>query len=46
MAAAIAILFLGIVGYAKASGCWNSDVPDYIYRQLVPQAKEVSHPGE
>ena len=46
MAAAIAVLFLGIVGYAKASGYWNGDVPDYIYRQLVPNANEVSHPVE
>ena len=45
MAAAIAVLFLGIVSYAKASGYWNSDIPDYIYRQLVPRANEISHPG-
>jgi len=46
MAAAIAVLFLGVVGYARASGYWNGDVPDYIYRQLVPRANDVSHPGE
>jgi polyferredoxin len=45
MAAAIAALFLGIVGFAKSAGYWNGDVPDYIYRQLVP-ANEVSHPSE
>jgi polyferredoxin len=44
MALAIAALFLGIVGYAKSSGYWNGDVPDYVYRQLVPQANEVTHP--
>ena len=36
MAAGIAVLFFGIIGYAKAAGYWNGDVPDYIYRQLVP----------
>ncbi|HYM78213.1 MAG TPA: 4Fe-4S binding protein [Candidatus Dormibacteraeota bacterium] len=46
MAAGIAVLFVGIVGFAKASGYWNGDVPDSIYRQLVPQANEVSHPAE
>ena len=46
MAAGIAVLFLGIVGYAKTSGYWNGDVPDYVYRQLVPQANEVTHPAE
>ncbi|MGB8063797.1 MAG: 4Fe-4S binding protein [Candidatus Sulfotelmatobacter sp.] len=46
MAAGIAVLFLGIVGYAKAAGYWNGNVPDYIYRQLVPQANVVEHPAE
>ena len=46
MAAGIAVLFFGIVGYAKTAGYWNGDVPDYIYRQLVPQANDVSHPTE
>ena len=45
MALGVAILFLGIVGYAKSAGYWNGDVPDSIYRQLVPHANEVEHPG-
>jgi polyferredoxin len=45
MALTIAILFLGIVGFAKSAGYWNGDVPDYVYRQLVPQADDVSHPA-
>jgi ferredoxin len=44
IAAAIAVLFFGIVGYAKTAGYWNGDVPDYVYHQLVPQADETSHP--
>ena len=46
MAAGIAVLFLGIVGYAKSAGYWNGSVPDYVYRQLVPQANAVEHPAE
>jgi polyferredoxin len=46
MAAAIAVLFFGIVGFAKTAGYWNSNVPDSIYRQLVPEADEVQHPAE
>lgn len=44
-AVGIAILLLGIVGYAKSAGYWNGDVPDYVYRQLVPHAGEADHPG-
>jgi polyferredoxin len=46
MAAGIALLFAGIVGYAKTAGYWNGDVPDYVYRQLVPHSNEVDHPAE
>src|SRR5215471_1869866 len=46
MAFGVAALFLGIVGFAKASGHWNGDIPDFVYRQFVPQANEISHPGE
>jgi polyferredoxin len=44
IAAGVAALFLGIVGYAKTAGFWNSDVPDHVYRQLVPHATEARHP--
>jgi len=44
MAAAIAALFLGIVGFAKTSGHWDSHVPSAIYQQLVPHADEARHP--
>jgi polyferredoxin len=46
IAVGIAVLFFGIVGYAKTTGHWNGDVPDYMYRQLVPQANDVNHPAE
>jgi polyferredoxin len=44
MALGIATLFLGIVGYAKASGCWETRVPNSVYRQLVPHADQAAHP--
>jgi polyferredoxin len=44
MAAGIAALFLGIVGFAKTSGYWDSHVPTAVYRQLVPHADETRHP--
>jgi polyferredoxin len=44
MAAGIAILFLGIIGYAKWRGAWESRIPESVYRQYVPVASEFQHP--
>jgi polyferredoxin len=44
MAAGIAILFLGVVGYAKVSGQWNTNLPKQVYLQLVANANEQEHP--
>ena len=44
MAAGVAVVFCGLVVYAKASHHWKTLVPDHIYRVLVPSADEVSHP--
>jgi hypothetical protein len=44
MAAAIAIIFFGLVGYAKLSGHWNTQLPQQVYFQLVPRAGELHHP--
>ncbi|HYG98494.1 MAG TPA: 4Fe-4S binding protein [Terriglobales bacterium] len=44
VAAVIAALFLGIVGWAQATGHWESDIPARIYFDLVPRAHELSHP--
>ena len=44
MATAIAVLFFGIVGWAKTAGYWNSDVSAAVYRELVPHANEARHP--
>jgi polyferredoxin len=44
MAVGIAVLFFGIVGYAKSVGLWESNVPAAVYRQLVPHASQARHP--
>jgi polyferredoxin len=44
MAAGIAVLFLGIVGFAKTAGYWDTRVPRATYQQLVPHANEARHP--
>lgn len=44
VAAGVAALFIGITGFAKATGHWNTPLPDAVYRQLVPHANEARHP--
>ena len=46
MAVGVAVLFFGIVGYAKTAGYWNGEIPNAIYQQIVPHAEEVGHPAE
>lgn len=45
VAAGIAALFFGIVGWAQMSGHWKSNIPRQVYMELVPRAAELSHPG-
>jgi len=44
LAAGIAVLFLGVAGFAKVTGHWSSPVPDSVYERLVPNADEAAHP--
>ncbi len=44
MAAGIAIIFFGLVGYAKLSGHWDTHLPKQIYFELVPTAAVQTHP--
>jgi polyferredoxin len=44
LAAAIVALFLGVVGYARATGHWHTSLPDSVYYELVPRASEFAHP--
>lgn len=45
VAIVLACLFFSFVGYAKATGHWNTDLPRAIYMELVPNANYLSHPG-
>ena len=44
LAAGVALLFLGIIGYAKVTGHWNSDIRAQVYADIVPHADQASHP--
>jgi polyferredoxin len=44
MAAGIAFVFFGLVGWAKLNGHWQTQLPKQIYFQLVPAANEQQHP--
>jgi hypothetical protein len=44
VAAAIATIFVGIVGFAQLTGRWHSQVPDAVYRELIPAADSFAHP--
>jgi polyferredoxin len=44
LAAGLAVVFFGIIGYAKWNGAWGSNIPDSIYEQLIPRLDELSHP--
>jgi polyferredoxin len=38
------VLFFGVVGYAKLSGHWITEIPGHIYSTLIPHANEFTHP--
>jgi polyferredoxin len=44
IAAGVAAVFCGITGVAMATGHWDTYVPEAVYRELVPRAREFSHP--
>jgi polyferredoxin len=41
----LACMFFGFVGYAKATGHWNTNLPRSLYMELVPNANHLAHPG-
>lgn len=45
VAIVLASLFFSFVGYAKATGHWNTNLPRAVYMELVPNANYLSHPG-
>ena len=44
VAAGVAVIFAGLVGYAKLSGHWDTHLPSQVYFQLVPAANQQQHP--
>ncbi len=44
LAAGLAVIFLGTVGYAKWRGAWDSRIPTEVYQQLVPVVGQLIHP--
>jgi polyferredoxin len=44
MAVGMALLFLGVAGFAKATGHWESTIPASVYERLVPNADQAAHP--
>jgi hypothetical protein len=44
VAAALAAIFFGIVGCAQYMGYWDTYLPERVYLELIPRAREFSHP--
>lgn len=44
MAAAAAVLFVGVCGYARWAGHWHTNLPERLYFELIPHAREFTHP--
>jgi polyferredoxin len=43
VAALLALVFFGLIGAARASGHWQTNIPREIYMQLVPNADNFDH---
>ena len=43
VAATIAVLFLGITGYARWTCHWQTDLPSPVYFNLIPHASDFTH---
>ncbi|HKW99025.1 MAG TPA: 4Fe-4S binding protein [Bryobacteraceae bacterium] len=44
VAAGIGVLFFGSYLIAAATGHWHTNLPDRVYMELVPRAREFTHP--
>jgi len=44
VAIGVAVVFLGLVGYAKATGHWQTRTEEALYFDLIPRASEFGHP--
>jgi hypothetical protein len=44
VATSVAVLFCGIVLYARAHSYWHTALPDDVYFDVIPRASEFVHP--
>jgi len=44
VAVGVMALFVGICGYARLTGYWETNMPSRVYFELIPHANEFSHP--
>ena len=44
VAAGVLAVFVGVTGVAQWTGHWETPIPDWVYRELIPRAREFSHP--
>jgi polyferredoxin len=44
LAASLAVLLAGVVGFARLSGHWHTALPDTLYFDLIPRASQFAHP--
>jgi polyferredoxin len=44
VAAGIGVLFVGICGYARLTGHWDTNLPSRAYFELIQHANEFTHP--
>jgi polyferredoxin len=44
VAAGVAAIFLGIVGAARLTGHWHTEIDPKVYRAIVPRLSELAHP--
>lgn len=45
MVAILATIFFGTILYARTTHHWHTQVPEAVYQELVPHAREATHPG-
>jgi hypothetical protein len=43
VAAVLALVFFGVIGAARITGHWQTNIPREIYMQLVPNAENYDH---
>jgi hypothetical protein len=43
VAVVLAVVFFGLIGVARASGHWQTNISREIYLQLVPNAENIDH---